>query len=156
MVAIAQRVDGCKVALAKYPDIKILSAEERGDGSRNSALRVMQTLLTQFPDINGVFSINDQMAMGADLAANQLPRTIDITGIDGSPEAEAALKGAQSFFGTAAQSPFDVGAQSVKAGYDLFQGKKPEKDLILIAPTLVLGTTSASTRAGRPTNSREK
>ena len=41
------------------------------------------------------------------------------------------------FVGTAAQSPFNVGAQSVKAGYDLFQAKKPEKDLILIGPTLV-------------------
>jgi ribose transport system substrate-binding protein len=137
MVAIAQRVDGCKAALAKYPDIKILSAEERGDGSRDSGLKVMQTLLTRFPDVNGVFSINDQMAMGADLAAKQLHRTIAITGIDGSPEAEEALKGDTMFVGTAAQSPFNVGAQSVKAGYDLFQGKKPEKDLILIAPTLV-------------------
>ena len=60
-----------------------------------------------------------------------------ITGIDGSPEAEEALKGDTMFVGSAAQSPFNVGAASVKAGYDLFQGKKPEKDLILIAPTLV-------------------
>jgi ribose transport system substrate-binding protein len=44
LVAIAQRVDGCKAALAKYPNIKILSAEERGDGSRDSGLKVMQTL----------------------------------------------------------------------------------------------------------------
>jgi len=137
MVAIAQRVEGCKAALAKYPDIKILSADQRGDGSRDSGLKVMQTLLTRFPDVNGVFSINDQMAMGADLAAKQLHRTVAITGIDGSPEAEEALKGDTMFVGTAAQSPFNVGAVSVKAGYDLFQGNKPEKDLILIAPTLV-------------------
>jgi ribose transport system substrate-binding protein len=75
--------------------------------------------------------------MGADLAAKQLHRTFDITGIDGSPEAEEALKGDTMFVGTAAQSPFNVGAQSVKAGYDLFQAKKPEKDFILTAPTLV-------------------
>jgi ribose transport system substrate-binding protein len=137
MVAIAQRVEGCKAALAKYPDIKILSADQRGDGSRDSGLKVMQTLLTRFPDVNGVFSINDQMAMGADLATKQLRRTVAITGIDGSPEAEEALKGDTMFVGTAAQSPFNVGAISVKAGYDLFQGNKPEKDLILIAPTLV-------------------
>lgn len=137
MVAIAQRVDGCKAALAKYPDIKILSADQRGDGSRDSGLKVMQTLLTRFPEVNGVFSINDQMAMGADLAAKQLHRNLAITGIDGSPEAEEALKGDTMFVGSAAQSPFNVGAASVKAGYDLFEGKKPEKDLILIAPTLV-------------------
>jgi ribose transport system substrate-binding protein len=137
MVAIAQRVEGCKATLAKYPDVKILSADQRGDGSRDSGLKVMQTLLTRFPDVNGVFSINDQMAMGADLAAKQLHRTLAITGIDGSPEAEEALKTNTMFVGTAAQSPFNVGTESVKAGYDLFEGEKPEKDLILIAPTLV-------------------
>jgi ribose transport system substrate-binding protein len=138
MVAIAQRVDGCKAALASYPDIKILSAEQRGDGSRDSGLKVMQSLLTRFPDIQGVFSINDQMAVGADLAAKQLNRKeIAITGIDGSPEAEEALKTDTMFVGSAAQSPFDVGAQSLKAGYDIFEGKKPESSLILISPTLV-------------------
>lgn len=138
MVAIAQRVDGCKSVIAKYPDMKVLSSEQRGDGSRDSGLKVMQTLLTRFPDIQGVFSINDQMAIGADLAAKQLNRTgIAITGIDGSPEAEEALKGNTQFVGSAAQSPFNVGAQSLKVGYDLLQGKKPDSDLILISPTIL-------------------
>jgi ribose transport system substrate-binding protein len=137
MAAIAQRVQGCKAVFAQYPDIKILSSEERGDGSRDSGLKVMSALLTRFPDVDGVFTINDQMAIGANLAAKQLHRSIEITGIDGSPEAEEALKGDTMFIGTAAQSPFNVGAQSVKAGYALFQGQKPEKDLVLIKPALV-------------------
>ena len=137
MAAIAQRVQGCKAVFAQYPDIKILSSEERGDGSRDSGLKVMSALLTRFPDVDGVFTINDQMAIGANLAAKQLHRSIEITGIDGSPEAEEALKGDTMVIGTAAQSPFNVGAQSVKAGYELFQGQKPEKALVLIKPALV-------------------
>jgi ribose transport system substrate-binding protein len=138
MVAIAQRVDGCKEIIAKYPDMEVISDDQRGDGSRDSGFKVMQTLLTRFPDIAGVFSINDQMAIGADLAAKQLGRQVAITGIDGSPEAEAALNDPTSnFVGSAAQSPFDVGAQSVRVGYDLFQGKELDTDLILIAPTIV-------------------
>jgi ribose transport system substrate-binding protein len=137
MAAIAQRVQGCKAVFAQYPDIKILSSEERGDGSRDSGLKVMSALLTRFPDVDGVFTINDQMAIGANLAAKQLHRSLEITGIDGSPEAEEALKGDTMVIGTAAQSPFNVGAQSVKAGYELFQGQKPEKDLVLIKPALV-------------------
>jgi ribose transport system substrate-binding protein len=100
--------------------------------------KVMQSLLTRFPDIDGVFSINDQMAIGADLAAKQLNRKkLAITGIDGWPEAEESLKTDTTFVGSAAQSPFDVGARSLKVGYDLFQGKQPESKLILISPTLV-------------------
>jgi ribose transport system substrate-binding protein len=138
MVAIQQRVDGCKEAIAQYPDMKVISSDQRGDGSRDSGLKVMQTLFTRFPDIEGVFSINDQMAMGADLAAKQLGRKVAITGIDGSPEAEAALKDPTSnFVGSAAQSPFDVGGQAVRVGYDIFEGKKPDSPVILITPTIV-------------------
>ncbi len=137
MVAIAQRVDGCKAAIAQYPDMEVISSDQRGDGSRDSGLKVMQTLLTRFAEVDGVFSINDQMAIGADLAAKQLGRKVAITGIDGSPEAEEALKGDTQFVGSAAQSPYDVGAQSLKVGYDIFQGNKPASDLILISPTIV-------------------
>lgn len=138
MVAIQQRVDGCKEAIAQYPDMAVISADQRGDGSRDSGLKVMQTLFTRFPDIQGVFSINDQMAMGADLAAQQLGRKVAITGIDGSPEAEAALKDPKSnFVGSAAQSPFNVGSQAVQVGYKIFQGEKPESEVILITPTIV-------------------
>jgi ribose transport system substrate-binding protein len=137
MVAIAQRVDGCKEAIGQYPDMEVISSDQRGDGSRDSGLKVMQTLLTRFPEVDGVFSINDQMAIGADLAAKQLGRTVAITGIDGSPEAEEALKTDTMFVGSAAQSPFNVGAQAVRVGYDLFQGKAPESEVILIEPTIV-------------------
>ncbi len=137
MVAIAQRVEGCKEAIAQYPDMEVISSDQRGDGSRDSGLKVMQTLLTRFPEIDGVFSINDQMAIGANLAAKQLGRTVAITGIDGSPEAEEALKTDTLFVGSAAQSPFNVGAQAVRVGYDLFQGNAPESDVILIEPTIV-------------------
>jgi ribose transport system substrate-binding protein len=118
--------------------MKVISADQRGDGSRDSGLKVMQTLFTRFPDIQGVFSINDQMAMGADLAAQQLGRKVAITGIDGSPEAEAALKDPKSnFVGSAAQSPFNVGAQAVQVGVKVFEGEKPASDVILITPTIV-------------------
>ncbi|MEO8668607.1 MAG: substrate-binding domain-containing protein [Bauldia sp.] len=138
MVAIQQRVDGCKEAIAQYPDMAVISADQRGDGSRDSGLKVMQTLFTRFPDIAGVFSINDQMAMGADLAAKQLGRKVAITGIDGSPEAEAALKDPDgNFVGSAAQSPFNVGAQAVQVGFKVFNGEKPEAPVILITPTIV-------------------
>lgn len=137
MVAIAQRVEGCQEVIAKHPEMEVISADQRGDGSRDSGLEVMQTLLTRFPEVDGVFSINDQMAIGAELAAKQLNREVAIVGIDGSPEAEEALKNDTMFVGSAAQSPFNVGAKSVEVGYGLFQGEEPESEVILIAPTIL-------------------
>ena len=138
MVAIAQRVDGCKEAIAQYPDMTVISADQRGDGSRNSGLKVMQTLLTRFPEIDGVFSINDQMAIGArSRRAAARPQGRDHRHRRLARSRGGAEDRHQCSSASAAQSPFNVGAQSVKVGYDLFQGKKPESDVILITPTIV-------------------
>ena len=72
--AVLDRVTGCKEVLAKHPDIKILSDDQDGKGSREGGLNVMQGHLTRFPDVAGVFTINDPQAIGSDLAAKQLGR----------------------------------------------------------------------------------
>ena len=64
------RVNGCKKVLGGIPDIKVLSSDQDGKGSRDGGLNVMQGYLTRFPDIKGVFTINDPQAIGSDLAAN--------------------------------------------------------------------------------------
>ncbi len=55
----------------------------------------MQSLLTRFPKVDGIFAINDPQAIGSDLAAKQQNRTgIVITSVDGAPDIETALKDA--------------------------------------------------------------
>jgi ribose transport system substrate-binding protein len=93
--AVIDRVNGCKQVLGKYPDVKILSSDQDGKGSREGGLNAMQGYLTRFRDLNGVFAINDPQAIGTDLAAKQLHRTgIVITSVDGAPDIVTALKGA--------------------------------------------------------------
>ena len=95
--AVIDRVNGCKKVLSTYPEIKILSADQDGKGSRDGGMNVMQGYLTRFPDIRGVFTINDPQAIGSDLAARQLNRTgIVITSVDGAPDIVGALKGPNS------------------------------------------------------------
>ncbi len=71
----------------------------------------MQGHLTRFPDIAGVFAINDPQAIGSDLAVKQLNRKgIVITSVDGAPDIEAALKGDTSIVASASQDPYRDGA----------------------------------------------
>src|SRR5690606_26004875 len=49
--SIIDRVQGCKDEFAKHPDIKILSDDQNGQGSRDGGLAVMQGLLTRFDKI---------------------------------------------------------------------------------------------------------
>ena len=91
--AVIDRVTGCRKALAQDAGIKILSADQDGKGSRDGGLALMQGYLIRYPDLAGVFTINDPQAVGSDLAIRQLHRKgIVITSVDGAPDIVGALK----------------------------------------------------------------
>jgi ribose transport system substrate-binding protein len=135
---VIDRVKGCKAVLAKSPGIKILSDDQDAKGSRDGGLNVMQGHLTRFPDLAGVFTINDPQAIGSDLAMKQLNRkNIVITSVDGAPDIEAALKGTTSIMASASQDPYAMAQQAVQVGYDIMNGKKPADPMILMPSTLI-------------------
>jgi ribose transport system substrate-binding protein len=136
--AVIDRVNGCKKVLSQYSDIKLLSSDQDGKGSRDGGLNVMQGFLTRFPSIQGVFTINDPQAVGSDLAAKQLNRTgIVITSVDGAPDIVSALKGQTQVQGSASQDPFAMGKLAIQTGYDIMNGKKPASPMILMESKLI-------------------
>ena len=91
--AAIDRMNGCKSALAKSPGITILDSSQNGKGFRDGGLAVAQGYFVRFPDLAGIFAVNDPQAFGTDLAANQSHRTgVAITSVDGAPDIVAALK----------------------------------------------------------------
>ncbi len=136
--SIVARVKGCKTALAKHPDIKILSDNQDGKVSREGGLNVMMGYLTRYPDIQGVFTVDDPQAIGSNLAAKQLNRSgFVITSVDGAPDIVEALKSDTLVQASASQSPAEQGKQGVQIGYDIMNGKKPKNAVTLLAPGLV-------------------
>lgn len=136
--AVIDRVKGCEQVLGKYPDIKILSSDQDGKGSRDGGLAAMQGYLTRFSDIAGVFAINDPQAIGSDLAAKQLNRSnITIVSVDGAPDIVAALKGPTQVQASASQDPYAMGRLAVATSHDILEGKKPENPMILMPSKLV-------------------
>ncbi len=143
--AVIDRVNGCKKVLGGYPDIKLLSFDQDGKGSRDGGLNVMQGYLTRFPSIQGVFTINDPQAIGSDLAAKQLNRTgIVIASVDGAPDIVAALKGSTQVQASASQDPYAMGKLALQTGVDIMNGKKPENPIILMPSKLVTRDNVAS------------
>lgn len=139
VTSVIQRVQGCQNTLAKYPNIKVLSKDQNAEGSIDGGLRVMTDLLTTFPKIDAVFAINDPSGIGVDLAANQAKRKeFFIVGVDGAPEAIKAIATKDSLYAaTATQNPRGMTQTAVKVGYDILNGKKPEKSTILLPATLI-------------------
>jgi len=137
--SIVDRVTGCKNVFSKYPDIKVLSDNQDAKGSREGGFAVGQSLLTRFPKIDAVFAINDPTAIGVSLAAKQLNRNeFIITGVDGAPDIENELKSGTSLIkASASQDPYIMAAQSYELAVGIVNGKKPEKNVILLEPKLI-------------------
>ena len=138
--SVVDRVNGCKAALAKAPDMKLLSSDQDGKGQRDAGLTVMKSLLTRFPKVDAIFAINDPQALGSNLAAKQLNRTdMIITSVDGAPDIEAALKDPNTPMvqASASQDPFAMARKAVDVGVDLLNGKEPEQKITLLPAALV-------------------
>jgi ribose transport system substrate-binding protein len=138
--SVVERVKGCKEVITAHPEVKLLSSDQDAKGSRDGGLQTMQSLLTRYPTIDGVFAINDPTAIGAELAARQMHRTnFPITSVDGAPDAESALKdpNAKQFVASASQDPFMMARLAVQEGVGLLNGKKPETDPRLMDSKLI-------------------
>jgi len=144
---VIDRVNGCKSSLAKHPEISIVASQE-GDASRDAGFSIMQTLMTQQPEIAGLFAINDPMAIGADLAAKQAGRTgIVMVGFDGSPELIEVLKSGSMVEASASQDPWALGFKAVEVGFDILNGKPPSEKLVK-APTGLVNRDNVSKYPG--------
>ncbi|WP_321852047.1 ABC transporter substrate-binding protein [Pseudomonas paraveronii] len=138
VTAVTDRVKGCKAALAAAPQIKVLSDDQDGKGSREGGLNVMQGYLTRFAKIDGLFAINDPQAIGSDLAAKQLKRSgIIITSVDGAPDIEHALKTDTQIQASSSQDPWAMAQTAVNIGNDLLNDKAPAETVTLLTPKLI-------------------
>jgi erythritol transport system substrate-binding protein len=89
----ATRSNGYETVLTQYPDLK-KAAKEVADWDRTKGHDKMQSMLQAHPDIIGVISGNDEMALGAIAALKEAGKLakVKVGGFDGSPDAVAAIK----------------------------------------------------------------
>ncbi|MFJ7829448.1 ABC transporter substrate-binding protein [Peribacillus sp. NPDC097264] len=106
VVPILERVKGFKAAIAKNPGIEIVNTQN-GKQDRAEAMKVTENMLQANPDLNALFSVNDEGALGSLGAIEASGKDVWIYSVDGHPEAiEAIVKGGV-FKATTAQFPRD-------------------------------------------------
>ena len=89
----ATRSNGYETVLTQYSGLKKAGAQV-ANWDRTQGHDKMQNLLQAHPDIIGVISGNDEMALGAIAALKEAGKlsSIKVGGFDGSPDAVAAIK----------------------------------------------------------------
>ena len=89
----ATRSYGYETVLTQYTDLKKVGSQV-ANWDRTQGHDKMQNLLQAHPDIIGVISGNDEMALGAIAALKEAGKlsSIKVGGFDGSPDAVSAIK----------------------------------------------------------------
>ena len=89
-----ERREGFHQAIAAYPELKVIY-QQPADYKRSPAMQVMQNALAALPKIDAVYAHNDEMAIGAFLAATAAGREKQMifVGIDGQGEAVKMIRG---------------------------------------------------------------
>jgi ribose transport system substrate-binding protein len=113
--SVIQRVAGFEEQIAALPGMKIV-AKLSGHGIKDQAFRTTEDILQAHPDLDGIFGINDDSALGALAAVEKAGKSgrVRIVGFDAVPEARAAIKEGK-IYADVIQQPKEIGRQTIGA-----------------------------------------
>jgi ribose transport system substrate-binding protein len=138
VTSVQDRTRGFRAALkATCPNVTIV-ADVSGGGERAKSSSVMEDVLQSHRDLNGVFGINDDSALGASRAidAAGMGGKVAVIGYDATPEARSAIK-AGKMYGDAIQHPDQIGVKTIDAIHAYFTGQKPPPMIAVTVGTYI-------------------
>jgi ribose transport system substrate-binding protein len=121
-----KRFAGLQEVLKANPKVTLLG-EQTANWDRTASFPIVQTWLSKYGDkIKGVWAANDDMALGAleALRAAGLAGKIPVVGVDGIPEAIAAISKGE-MIATVSSDAFYQGSIGLAMGYCVMSGQTP-------------------------------
>lgn len=113
----------------KYAKGKLdIVAKQTASFDRAKGLSTTENILQGNSDIVGIFSQNDEMALGAVQAVKATNKNITIVGFDGEEDGIKAVKSGK-MSATVAQQPEEMGRLALQAAYNYFDGKTVKKNI---------------------------
>jgi len=142
--------DGGKIAVLNFPANSAGLEREEGfleviegkgfeivatfdaEGTVELGQEIMSDILQAHPDVDAVFGINDQCAMGAYAAITTAGKDVSIYGVDGNPEAKKVISQNGIYKMSAAQSPIKMGQESYRIAKSILDGDDSVEDRVEI------------------------
>ena len=132
-------VDRCA---EKYPDITVV-ASQPGDWVREKGMNAAMDMLQAHPEINVIYGLSDEIALGAVQACKQLNRDdVICVGLDGNPNAFESVA-AGELTATLDCGPVAIGANAIKAVAEAIEGVERDEPVIEAETTVVDATLVA-------------
>lgn len=109
-------------------------AQLPGGGVKDRAFRVAEDILQAHPDLDAIFAINDDTALGAVAAIEKAGRedAVQVVGFDGTREARRAIRDGQ-IYADVIQHPGDIGRRTVQAIVSYMNGEQVQDEILIPA-----------------------
>ena len=111
--AARDREEGFRDVLADYPDIEILDVQE--SASQTKGMEIADTWAIAYPDIDGVFCIDDNSALGVSAAFSNAGISCPIVSVDGSATVTEDILSGGMHLGTVCTQPVLIAVKAMEA-----------------------------------------
>lgn len=112
-------------AAEKYPGIEVV-ANQPGDWEREAGMNAAANMLQANPDIDLIYALCDESALGAVQAVKEANSSAKVIGFDGNPNAVASIL-AGELYATISGNGSGTGYQCVETLDQIFKGETVEK-----------------------------
>lgn len=134
-----RRTTGFNNIIANFPDISVVTTQP-ANWERAEGMNTMENILQAFPDLDLVWGLNDNMALGALQAVENANKQSEIlvVGYNADQEAKEAVK-AGRLNATIAQQPAKIAETIVnEIAVKLMEGKRSEIEPVYIIPVVLV------------------
>ncbi len=129
--SVILRTQGFREEMARTPEVEIV-ATLPGGGVRDRAFRAAEDILQAHANLNGIFGINDDSALGALAAVERAGRQdeIAIVGFDAIPEAREAIR-AGKMYADVIQKPDEIGRRTIEVIAQYMAGEEIPDEILI-------------------------
>ncbi len=131
------RVQGFKEVIGahnkQHPDQEIsIVMELPGEGQRHLGYKRTEDAIQAYPDLAGIFAINDPSALGARAALEKAGKAdqVKIIGFDGQPEGKQAIKEGK-IYADPVQFPAEIGRITMQTILAYLSGEEVEPEILI-------------------------
>lgn len=148
VASVQDRTRGFDEEMAKHPGITVVGRPS-ASGQRARAMAVMEDMLQAHRDLNGVFGINDDSALGALSVLDAAGRKdVVIVGFDATPEAQEAIRKGGALKADIMQYPTRLGTTAIDIIAKHLAGESVPAS-VPVEVTVVTADTLPAPAAGR-------
>ncbi len=135
-----ERVNGCRDGLKEFPEIEVLGEYAADNAAQETGLALMTDILTANPELDGVYSCDDELSTGMLKAIEEQGRLGEVKVMTGCGDGQAYFKLMDEYkdkiwLSTQTYAPYMMG-DCIKLAYGLTQGEAYDARVIIPPETL--------------------